>query len=148
VSRVRVSATVPGPEDAVRALWQDPARWPSFVDGLARVVRVEGDWPHEGRVVWDSKRSARGRVVEVAAGPEAVHVEDARITGTQRLTVEPAADGLVRLTVELEYRLKDGPGVRALVDLLIVRRALGDGLRRTLRRFLIERQDEAVTMGA
>jgi hypothetical protein len=148
VSRLRVSATVPGPADAVRALWQDPSRWPSFVDGLGRVVRVEGDWPQEGRVVWDSKRSARGRVVEVAAGPGRVDVEDARITGTQVLTVEPAADGLVRLTVELEYRLKDGPGVRPLVDLLIVRRALGDGLRRTLRRFLIEREDEAVTMGA
>ena len=52
------------------------------------------------------------------------------------------------MTVELEYELKPGPGVRPLVDLLLIRRALLDGLRRTLRRFLIEREDEAATMGA
>jgi hypothetical protein len=148
VSRVRVSATVPGPQAAVRALWFDPGRWPSFVDGLTRVARVEGDWPADGRVVWDCKRKTRQRVVEVAEGPDVVRVEDVRITGTQRLRLEDAGDGLVRMTVELDYRVKDGPGVKPLVDLLLVRRALGDGLRRTLRRFLIEREAEAVTMDA
>jgi hypothetical protein len=148
VSRVRVRATVPGPPEAARALWFDLSRWPSFVDGLVRVARVEGDWPRDGRVLWDCRRKTRGRVVEVATGDDVVLVEDARISGTQRVTFEPAGDGLVEVTVELEYELKPGPGVRPLVDLLLIRRALLDGLRRTLRRFLIEREDEAATMGA
>jgi hypothetical protein len=42
-------------------LWYDTSRWPTFVDGLAHVSKVDGDWPRAGRVVWDAKPGGRGR---------------------------------------------------------------------------------------
>ena len=40
-----------------------------------------------------------------------------------------------RVSLELDYKLKPGVLLRALVDLLFVRRAMADSMRRTLGRF-------------
>jgi hypothetical protein len=129
--------------DEAQALWLDLARWPAFVDGFGTIARHEGDWPHAGaRIVWDSLRHGRGRVVEQVTDFEAgvtqlVRVEDPRLRGTQRVRFG-AYRGGCEISLELDYELK-APGIGGrLTDILFVRRALGDALRRTLRRFAVE----------
>jgi hypothetical protein len=143
VGRVSASTVVPGLASEAEALWYDTRRWPTFIDGLHHVVRIEGDWPHAGtRVLWDSKPGGRGRVQErvtayAAREGQTLAVEDEKISGTQRISFEPAADGVV-VKLELRYVLKDTrPGV-ALFDLLFVRRPQRESLQRTLRRFRTE----------
>jgi hypothetical protein len=143
VGRVRARIDVAGRASEAEALWYDHRRWPTFVDGLKHVARVEGDWPAAGaRVVWDSPPHGRGRVLErvVAYAPRAgqtLEVEDEAIRGTQSVTFAPH-DGGVTVTVELAYEPKD-PRLRpAPIDLLFLRRRHRDALRRTLRRFAAE----------
>jgi hypothetical protein len=144
VSRVSAAVVVPGTAAEARALWFDPARWPAFVDGFARVVRADPDWPRAGRLIWQSTPRGRGRVVETAAGEDAVAVEDERLSGVQRVRFEPAGEGETRVTVELEYRLKQAHLFTPLVDALFVRRSLADALARTLRRYVAEREGDAL----
>ena len=126
---------------AAEALWYDTSRWPVFVDGLGHVSKVEGDWPREGaRVTWESVPAGRGRVVEIVTSYEVrvgqtVQVEDAQITGTQVVTFAPLGDGRSRMALELAWKHKFGTVMTPLVDLLFVRRAFADALRRTLSRF-------------
>jgi hypothetical protein len=126
---------------AAEALWYDTDRWPAFVDGCARVVAVEGQWPEPGAEVrWESTPAGRGDVVErvVAYEPGAgqeLQVEDARLAGTQRIGFSPLEDGGSAVTLELAYRLKGAGLTGALVDVLFVRRAITDSLHRTLVRF-------------
>ena len=133
----------------VEKLWYDTSRWPSFVDGFASVVKVEDPWPEEGgRLVWQSTAAGRGRVLERVTSYEpgfgqTVAVEDPKLRGTQRVEFEPLADGTA-IALSLDYELKepDTP-IRPLLDLLFIRRALRDALRRTLVRFGRELQADA-----
>lgn len=132
--------------DEVARLWFDLARRPSIVDGFGTLARSEGRWPHAGaRIVWDSQRNGRGRVVEqvLEYEPQAtqlVRVEDPALRGTQRVRFAAVEGGCV-IGLELAYELKRGRGpIAVLSDRLFVRRALHDGLRRTLRRFAVELQ--------
>ena len=129
--------------DEVQGLWLDLGRWPAFVDGFGTIARREGDWPHAGaRIVWDSLRNGRGRVVEQVTDFEPgvtqiARVEDPQLRGTQRVHFS-AYDGGCEIALQLDYELKaPGRGGR-LTDILFVRRALADALRRTLRRFAVE----------
>jgi hypothetical protein len=129
----------------VQRLWHDLARWPSFIDGFGSLARADGAWPHAGaRIVWDSLRNGRGRVAEQVLEYEPgvtqlVRIEDPELTGTQRVTFE-GVEGGCEISLELAYELKR-PGVGgALTDLFFMRRAIGDALRRTLRRFAVELQ--------
>jgi uncharacterized membrane protein len=141
VARIGAEIDISAPLTAVEALWYDTARWPSFVDGFAHVVKEEDGWPGEGgRLVWQSTPRGRGRVVERVTGHEpgrgqTVLVEDPKLRGTQRVQFEPLADGTaVALALEYELKEPDNP-LRPLVDLLFIRRALRDALRRSLERF-------------
>ena len=98
---------VDGPAGEAEALWYDTARWPSFVDGFHHVVKVEGDWPRAGRIVWDSTPNGRGRVQERVAAHEpgagqTVEVEDPRLTGTQSIAFAEAAGGGCRIALTLD----------------------------------------------
>jgi hypothetical protein len=145
MSTVAARQSLPGASvDEVARLWFDLARWPSIIDGFGTLFREEGEWPHAGaRIVWDSLRNGRGRVVEHVLEYEPlvsqlVSVEDPRLHGTQRVRFI-AVDGGCEIHLELAYELKRASGLgSALADLLFVRRALGDALRRTLRRFAVE----------
>jgi len=135
--------------EEAQALWLALARWSSFVDGFGTLARHEGDWPQPGaRIVWDSLRNGRGRVVEQVTDFEPgvthlVRVEDPQLRGTQRARFS-AYDGGCELSLELDYELKrPGLGGR-LTDVLFVRRALGDALRRTLRRLAVELEADRV----
>jgi hypothetical protein len=141
MGKAKATVELPVQVSAAEALWYDTSRWPVFVDGFGHVAKLEGDWPHEGaRLVWDSVPAGRGRVVEIVTSYEVrvgqtVEVEDERITGTQVVAFAPLGDGRSRMSLELEWRHKDANVMTPLVDLLFVRRAFSDALRRTLSRF-------------
>ena len=143
MGRVRASIVVPGLASEAEELWYDTTRWPSFVDGLHHIARLEGDWPREGaRVLWDSQPGGRGRVQErvtsyVAREGQTLDVEDEKLRGTQRVGFTPLEDG-VMVALELTYSLKEQRPGMPLVDLLFIRRPQRESLERTLRRFRTE----------
>jgi hypothetical protein len=143
MGRVRASVDISGLASEAEALWYDTTRWPTFIDGLAHIARLEGDWPHPGaRVLWDSKPGGRGRVQErviayAAREGQTVAVEDEKIHGTQEVTFTPTASG-VTVALELRYEIKDRKPAMAIVDLLFIRRPQREALQRTLRRFRTE----------
>jgi hypothetical protein len=134
------------PEPA-RELWSDTRRWVSFVEGFARVLEQDREWPGEGaKLVWESIPAGRGRVTErvkeASAMTFATEVFDDSLHGTQRAAFAPFEDGTA-VTVELEYELEKYGPLRALADVIFIRRALRDSLRRTLARFAVEAEEEA-----
>ena len=135
------------PEAALR-LWTDVRRWSGFVEGFARVVERDPDWPAEGtRVVWESVPAGRGRVTEKVVGDGgpgrfATMVFEDRLVGRQLLRVAESEAG-ARVELSLEYTLtKYGP-LGALADAIFIRRALRDSLRRTVSRFAVEAEEDA-----
>ena len=135
------------PEAALR-LWTDASRMPTFVEGLARVVAVDPEWPaQDARLIWESIPAGRGRVTEKVAGdggPDRIStmVFEDRLAGRQTFRVIESEGG-ARVELSLEYTLtKYGP-LGALADAIFIRRALRDMLRRTLERFAVEAEEEA-----
>ena len=148
MSRVaRAAAVVPLAPEGALALWTDVNRWPTFVEGFARKLEQSEDWPSEGaRVVWESGPGGRGRVtekvVEHGTGRFETRLSEDALQGRQALSVSEDAEG-TRVELTLDYELtKYGP-LRAAADALFIRRALRDALRRTLRRFAVEAEEEA-----
>ena len=144
---IQATATVPGRVVEAEELWYDPHRWAAWIDGFGHVAKLEGDWPHAGaRLLWDSRPQGRGRVQEHVTDYEArtgqtLAVEDQRLTGTQRVRFEPQGDEVV-VSLTLEYTLKERSIVTPVLDILYIRRALRDSLRRTVARFGHERRAE------
>jgi hypothetical protein len=135
--------TVDGPLDEVEAFWYDPSRWPTWVNGMAKVASVSADWPAAGaKVIWDSTPAGRGRVVErvrtyAPGAGQALQVEDNTLEGTQ--TVAFAEDGAgVSVSLELSYQIKDRSILTPLVDFLFTRGAMRTSLQLTLSRFSVE----------
>jgi uncharacterized membrane protein len=147
MGRARAAIEVGGSVEDAEALWYDLQRWPTFIDGFARVVRSEG-WPAGGgTLVWDSTPAGRGRVVEhvtaqVDGEGQTAEVEDPRLSGTQTVAFSPLENG-VGVTLALDYKLKQGGPLRALADLFFIGRAMRDSLRRTLVRFARELESGA-----
>ena len=142
------AAVVPLEPGRALALWSDVRRWPSFVEGLARVGEPSGDWPEPGsKVVWESGPGGRGRVTE--KGVERTHarfatdVFERRLRGRQTAEFGPAGDGGAHVRLALDYELARGGPLGLATDVLFVRRALREALVRTLRRFAVEAEDEA-----
>ena len=144
-ARAQVRLALP-PADAL-ALWRDVRRWSAFVEGFARVLELSPEWPEEGsKLVWESTPAGRGTVTEkvLDSGESAfsTRVFDKSLSGTQTLRAQAAPDGS-RMELSLEYELTRGGPLSAIADLIFVRRALRDSLRRTLGRFAVEAEDEA-----
>jgi len=144
--RARAAAVVSLAPEAALALWTDVRRWPTFVEGFARALEVSDDWPGEGsKVVWESIPGGRGRVTEqvVATGPGrfTTRVFEDAFAGEQALAVSEDAEG-ARMDLTLDYELSRYGPLRALADVLFIRRALRDAMRRTLRRFAVEADEE------
>jgi uncharacterized membrane protein len=70
-------------------------------------------------------------------------VFDERMQGAQAVTFTATDEHRTRVDIELDYKLTQGGPLRAITDLLFIRRALTDALRRTLRRFATEAAEEA-----
>jgi hypothetical protein len=135
------------PEAALR-LWTDPGRWPAFVEGFARVVEQDREWPAPGsRLVWDSVPAGRGRVTEKVAEDAGTDrfttvVFEDRLAGRQTFrAIESEAGSRVELS--LEYMLTRYGPLGALADVIFIRRALRDAMRRTIYRFAVEAEEEA-----
>ena len=146
MGRASASIDVPGLASEAEELWYDPVRWPSWIDGFGHVVELSDGWPAEGRLQWNSTPEGRGRVLETVSAYEprsgqTLAVEDSRLQGTQRVAFEPGPEA-VKVTLTLDYRLKEGNAATWLVDLLFVRRELSASLRRTLARFARERRGD------
>ena len=147
MGRASASITVPGRAADAEALWYDPHRWPSWIDGFGHIIELEGDWPQPGaRVIWDSPPGGRGRVQERVVAYQSrtgqtLEVEDATFTGRQIVTFTPGS-GETGIELALEYELKQRTALTPIVDRLFIRRAMADSLRRTLSRFAIERKAE------
>jgi len=147
VRTARAEAEVALAPEAALRLWTDVSRMPTFVEGLARVLVVDPDWPaQDARLIWESIPTGRGRVTEKVAegGPDRIStlVFEDRLAGKQTFRVIESEGG-ARAELSLEYTLtKYGP-LGALADAIFIRRALRDMLRRTLDRFAIEAEEEA-----
>lgn len=141
---VRATQTVAGTVGEVERRWYDTGRWPSWVDGLERVLDVGGPWPEAGAVVtWESGPAGRGRVVERVVEREplkgqTIEVTDPSITGRQSVAFAPVSDG-VQVELTLSYRLRRRSPVTPVVDLLFIRRAMASSLETTLSRFAHDR---------
>jgi hypothetical protein len=153
MGRAEASVDVPGLASAAEELWYDPVRWPAWIDGFGHVVELPEGWPAEGRLVWTSTPEGRGRVLETVVayeprGGQTLTVEDSRLRGTQRVEFTPGPE-TVKVTLSLDYEIKERTPLTWLVDLLFVRRQVVASLRRTLARFARERRGdmelEAVT---
>jgi uncharacterized membrane protein len=149
MSTTREAITVPLPPDRAFGLWTDLTRWPTFIDGFGHVDRVDGDWPQEGtKLVWRSGPAGRGVVTEKVVASEpgerfVTQVFEERMSGAQAVTFAPVDERSTRVDIELDYELAQGGPLKAVTDLLFIRRALTDALRRTLRRFATEAAEEA-----
>jgi Polyketide cyclase / dehydrase and lipid transport len=146
VARAEVDVALT-PEAALR-LWTDISRWASFVEGFARVNELDPAWPAEGsRVIWESIPAGRGRVTEKVVEPPsgerfATLVFEDRMAGRQVLRAAEVTGG-ARVELSLEYTLTRYGPFGAMADLLFIRRALRDSLRRTMARFRVEAEEEA-----
>lgn len=140
---VTVAATLPGTVRDAERCWYDTARWPTWVDGLDRVVDVSEGWPEAGSTVrWESVPAGRGTVVErvLAHDPlrgQAVEVRDDSIRGRQTVTFAAVKDG-VEVTLTLEYEIIKRSLLTPLIDVLFVRRPMTTSLSTTLSRFAAE----------
>jgi hypothetical protein len=142
VSRpVKASIVVPGRAVEAEQLWYDRTRWPSWIDGFGKLVRLDDEWPLTGaKLVWDGPAGgSRGRVVERVTRYEArvgqtLTYEDAVFTGVRRVTFEPGLEE-TRITLEVEPmpKLRIPPA-----RMWWFRRKLGESLQRTLMRFSYE----------
>jgi len=126
--------------EQAEGLWYDTEHWPAWIDGLARVTGLEGNWPALGAAVtWESNPAGRGRVLERVVGYEpgrgqTLDVEDDSIRGRQSVAFEEL-DGGVKVELTLEYELKARSLITPVVDVLFIRRAMTTSLESTLARF-------------
>ena len=146
MGRAEASIDVPGLASEAEALWFDPVRWAAWVDGFGHVVELSDDWPADGTLEWKSTPEGRGRVLERVSSYEprtgqTLAVEDSRLRGTQQVRFSPGPE-TVKVTLSLDYELKDSPAPSWLYDRLLVRRDVVASLRRTLARFARERRGD------
>jgi uncharacterized protein YndB with AHSA1/START domain len=149
MGRARVVRTVDLPPARAFELWTDLSRWFTFIDGFGHVDRVDDEWPRTGaKLVWRSIPNGRGVVTEkVRASEPGARIEtevlEQRLIGTQTVEFTPGEEGGTDVAMSLDYKALTGGPLGPLVDLLFIRRAQGDALARTLRRFATEAADEA-----
>jgi hypothetical protein len=137
---VRVARTFAACVPDAEAHWYDTQRWADWVDGLERVVVVNGGWPLAGATVnWLSGPAGRGEVTERVLAHQPLHgqtveVCDDAIRGEQSIGFTPEPPG-VRVELSLAYEIRRRSPVTPVIDLLFIRRAMTVSLERTLSRF-------------
>ena len=140
---VAADAEIPLAPGEALELWTSTARWPTFVEGFARVLERDEVWPGEGgKIVWETNPQGRGRVTEKVLerrkGVLSSRVFEDRLSGIQTASFDGG-----RVVLELDYELTERGPLRVVADVLFIRRALRDSLRRTVDRFAVEAEEEA-----
>ena len=143
MARISRVTQLPGPIHAAEELWYDLNRRAAFVEGFGQLVKVEGRLAGRRRPgrLEHSGRRPRGVVAEKVDWFEArtgqtLYVEDEELRGTQTVRFEPAGAGQVRVSLAFDWELKEGG---AFKDWVLVRRRVGEAMRRTLVRYRTER---------
>ena len=97
-------------------------------------------------MIWETVPAGRGRVTEkvTESAPDqiATLVFEDRLAGRQTFRVAPAPSGAA-VQLSLEYALTRYGPLGPVADVLFIRRAIRDSLRRTLFRFAVEAEEEA-----
>ena len=143
---VRATRTLAASVHEAETCWYDTARWSGWVDGLARIVAVRGDWPALGSsVIWESGPAGRGIVTEQVLAHEplsgqTVQVSDDAIEGRQTVAFVPGPER-TEVALSLAYEIKRRSPFTPVVDLLFIRRAMEGSLAATLARFAIELEE-------
>lgn len=136
----RAAQTFEGTVSEAERCWYDTTRWPHWMDGLDRVIEVDGPWPGVGAsVTWESGPAGRGTVIErvIAHEPlrgQALEVRDGSIRGRQSVAFTATGSG-VAVALALEYELVRRSIVSPIVDVLFIRRAMTASLGATVSRF-------------
>jgi uncharacterized membrane protein len=137
-------------EASLTEVWDfyfEPATWPAWVDGFARVGASHGYPATGGTLSWSSVPAGRGEVTErvLEHQPTTLHridYSDPESEGEQttRFEIEPGSEHRIqtRVTLEVSYRLRSGGAFAAIVDRLFVRSQVRRSLERTLARLKLE----------
>jgi Polyketide cyclase / dehydrase and lipid transport len=125
----------------------DPAGWPAWVDGFARVESDMGYPEIGGTLRWSSTPAGRGTVTErvVEHEPRSRHrveYEDPETTGQLTVTFAIEGEGTV-VTQELDYRLRDRGVFAKVTDRLFIRSQMRGSLGRSLGRLRLEVEEVA-----
>jgi hypothetical protein len=137
---VQASIIVRGRAFEAETLWYDKTRWASWIDGFGHVLSLDPEWPAAGATLrWNSRPGGAGLTLEKVVRYEprlgqTLEIEDAKFTGTRRVIFEPGLEE-TRITLEVSLEAKDR---LPPWDRVLLRRRLGDSLRRTLTRFSVE----------
>ena len=144
-----VAASVPV-RASLAEVWDyyfDPAGWPAWVDGFARVESDMGYPEVGGTLRWSSTPAGRGTVTERVVEHESrrlhrVEYEDPETTGQLSVTFAIEGEGTV-VTQELDYRLRDRGVFAKVTDRLFIRSQMRGSLGRSLARLRLEVEEVA-----
>jgi hypothetical protein len=137
---VQASIVVRGRAFEAEHVWYDKTRWASWIDGFGHVISLDPEWPATGATLkWNSPPGGPGLTLERVVHYEprlgqTLEIEDAKFTGTRRVIFEPGLEE-TKITLEVALEPKDR---MAPLQKLLLRRRLGESLRRTLIRFSVE----------
>jgi hypothetical protein len=142
-----VAASVPV-RASLAEVWDyyfDPAGWPAWVDGFARVESDMGYPEVGGTLRWSSTPAGRGTVTERVVEHESrrlhrVEYEDPETTGQLTVTFRIEGEGTL-VTQELDYRLREGGVFAKVTDRLFIRSQMRGSLARSLGRLRLEVED-------
>lgn len=152
MAEVTASVEIPAPLADVWGLYFDPARWPSWVDGFARVTGSDGYPEVGGTLSWDSTPAGRGTVRErvLEHEPRTLHrvaFVDPQAEGEleTRFEIAPAGgEGRRTLVAQrLSYRLVGAGPLGVVTDRLFIR----SQMRGSLQRSLADLRGEATAIG-
>ena len=144
-----VAASVPM-RASLAEVWDyyfDPAGWPAWVDGFARVESDMGYPEVGGTLRWSSTPAGRGTVTERVVEHESrrlhrVEYEDPETTGQLSVTFAIEGEGTM-VTQELDYRLRDRGVFAKVTDRLFIRSQMRGSLSRSLARLRLEVEEVA-----
>lgn len=144
-----VAASVPV-RASLAEVWDyyfDPAGWPAWVDGFARVESDMGYPEVGGTLRWSSTPAGRGTVTERVVEHESrrlhrVEYEDPETTGQLSVTFAIEGEGTM-VTQELDYRLRDRGVFAKVTDRLFIRSQMRGSLSRSLARLKLEVEEVA-----
>lgn len=147
MAEVEAAVEIPAPLAEVWDFYFEAGRWPSWVDGFARVTAESGYPDQGGSLSWQSTASGRGAVSEqvLAHEPRGLHrisFRDPESEGELETRFEIVAGGedqyRTRVKQVLSYELRAGGLFSKITDRLFVRAQMQGSLERSLSDLRVE----------